>query len=508
MNFLRKAVPWVLCAGCGALFAVPYFFEGWFVLSFLALALFFYLLERPLKGKWFRGFLIFFCAFYGFLYSFFSALYPMTAAGYSETQSLWIVIAALVLVPAAHAALSALVLQFGRWLPAGPLFRSAGFACLWVVHEFLCTLTDMAFPWSSLSVSQTGFKPLLQTASLFGSWGIAFAVVCISFLLGQVIARRRILFSLSAAGTLLTTVLIAGLVIGWVTPKAEERAVQVALLQGNASTDEKWDTDAKAKVLETYLRLADEAGSRGAQWIVLPESAVAANFTEGGQLHELYAGIAKKYGATVFAGILQTDESGVHNGFVAILPDGSVTNIYEKQHLVPFGEQLPFGGLLNKLFPSLGNLGLGGTALVTKETEPLLHVPGTETGCYLCYDAAFPSSGHGRADVCIVATNDSWFDKSGAMLNQSLRFAQVRAAETGKEVLRAANTGISAFIDAHGTVLEQSEPKTESVLIRTVHPNGSVTLYTRIGNGFVVFCAILLGVLLIGKALTRIRRRS
>ncbi|MBO4366949.1 MAG: apolipoprotein N-acyltransferase, partial [Clostridia bacterium] len=403
--------------------------------------------------------------------------------------------------------LSALVLQFGRWLPGGPLFRSAGFACLWVVHEWLCTLTDMAFPWSALSMAQTGFTPLLQTASLFGPWGITFAVVCVSCLLGQVLARKRIIISLSAAGTLLSAVLIAGLIIWNVPPSEEGTPVRAALLQGNAATDEKWDTEAKTNVLETYLRLANEAGEQGAEWIVLPESAVAANFTEGGQLHELYAEIAKKYGATVFAGILQTDENGVHNGFVAVLPDGRASEVYEKQHLVPFGEHLPFGGLLNKLFPSLGNLGLGGTALVANETEPVIHAGGTDVGCYLCYDAAFPCSACGQAQIAVVATNDSWFDKSGPMLNQSLRFARVRAVETGKCVLRAANTGISAFIDAKGTVLEQTEAKTETVLYGTVSTNLTKTLYARIGNAFVAFCGGLLALLIAGKALTRIRRR-
>lgn len=503
----RKILPWLLCPLCGLLFAVPYFSEGWFPLSFIALALLVYLLERPLDGKWFRGFLLFFAGFYGSLYSFLSALHPMTAAGYSESQSLWIVIAAVVAVPLVHAPLSALVLQCGRWLPNGPLFRSAGFACLWVLHEWLCTLTDMAFPWSSVSMGQTGFTPLLQTSSLFGPWGVAFAVVFISCLLGQALARKRILFSLSAAGTMLAAVLIAGLVIHNVRP-AQTVPFKAALVQGNASTAEKWDTDAKAKVLETYLSLADEAGRNGAKWIILPESAAAANFEKGGPLHLLYADLARKYDAVLLAGILRTDQNGVHNGFVAVLPDGSVSDIYEKQHLVPFGEQLPFGGLLNRLFPSLGNLGLGGTALVTEETDPVLNVGGTDTGCYLCYDAMFPSGSRGNAGVSVIATNDSWFDRSPVMLNQSLRFAKVRAAETGKEILRAANTGISAFLDCRGTVLQQTRPHEQAILYADVHVNDSVTLYTRTGNAFVVFSGVLAALLIALTALKKIRRRN
>ena len=175
--------------------------------------------------------------------------------------------------------------------------------------------------------------------------------------------------------------------------------------------------------------------------------------------------------------------------------------------MVPFGEQLPFGGLLNKLFPSLGNLGLGGTALVTNETEPVLHVDGTDVGCYLCYDAAFPGSDRGSAAVSVVATNDSWFDKSGAMLEQSLRFARVRAVETGKAIVRAANTGLSAFIDARGVCVQQTEAKTETILYGTVRANRSLTLYARIGDAFVVFCGVLLGLLLAGGIVKRIRTR-
>ena len=502
-RFLRGALPWVLCFGSGALFSIPYFWENWFVLSFVSMALFFFLKEKFLKGKEFRAWLLFFLGLYLPLYSFLSSLHPLTAAGFTEGQSLLIVILACILIPAIHAPLSALVMQFSRFLPQGPLFFAFGTAALWAVHEWLCTLGDFAFPWSAIALSQTGFTPLLQTASFFGTAGVAFAVVSISCLIGRTFAGRGIFRSLPAAGTVLAICMISGLIV--LNTGAATGTKNVAIVQGNASTEEKWDTDAKAAVLETYLTMAERAAEENpdADWILLPESAAPANFNENGPLHELYAGIASKYGVTVVAGVLQTDEGGVHNGMVAVFPDGSCSNIYEKQRLVPFGEYLPLGGLLNKLFPSLSNFGLGGTALVTRETDPVLQVSDVSAGCYICFDSVFPSASRGQADVGIVLTNDSWFDKSDAMLGQHLRFARLRAVETGKDVSRAANTGISALIDRHGNVTEQTEKKTAAILYGTVETNSGRTLYFYVGNTFVAVCGGFFLLLVVGRLLFR-----
>ena len=507
-RFLRSALPWVLCFGAGALFSVPYFFEGWFVLSFLSLGLFFYLKERFLKKKDFRAYLLFFLGLYLPLYSFLSVLHPLTGAGFTEGQSLLIVILACLLIPLIHAGLSALVMQFTRFLPEGPLFHALGVSSLWVVHEWLTTLGDFAFPWASVALSQTGFTPMLNTASFFGTAGIAFAVVFISVMIGRMFARGRILRSTGLAGLMLAVCMISGLVV--MHAGTDKTEISVSIVQGNASTEEKWDTDQKARVLQTYIDMASEAakaqsGSDGPVWIVLPESAVPANFTENGPLHQLYAGIASEHGVNLVAGVLRTDKDGVHNALVAVFPDGSCSSMYEKQHLVPFGEHLPFGGLLNRIFPSLGNFGIGGTAFETKETDSVVDIGGTGAGCYLCYDSVFPSPDRGQADVLLVLTNDSWFDRSDFMLDQHLRYARIRASETGKAVVRAANTGISAFIDRHGNVTAQTEKKTKTILTGTVLTNQDRTLYSRIGHAFIPVCGGLFLLLVLWRLLFRFR---
>lgn len=496
----------------GAVFSLPYFAEGLFPLTYPALTAFLFLLgHEPLRGKTFRAFYCFLLGFLFPLYLWFTALYPLSSFGFSKATAVGVVLLCCLGIPAVQGAVQAAVLQFSRFLPRGkagaaPFLRAFGIASLWVLSEKLLTVGSLALPWGTVALSQTGCLPLLQTVSLFGADWVAFLTAAVCALIAEAFRCGR--KALLAAGSgLFTCAVLAGCVL-LLLPAQEAEAFPVAAIQANLSTDEKWENEFLVKDFEAYRDLTEQAAKRGAKLILLPESAVPVDFKEGGVLHEAFSAIASEYDCTVLMGVLRRGEDGesLHNSLVAVSPDGSLSAFYDKQHPVPFGEVLPLKGLISALFPPLAELNLG-EELTVSPTDEVLQVGDCRVGCYICFDSAFGSGGQAGADVSfsVIATNDAWF-RDSAGVKQHLRYAKLRAAESGKPVLRAANTGISALLDGKGRILRQTAPLEQDVLLGWLSPGGRATLYGYTGSLFPILSAVYLFCLL-PYGLVR-RRRS
>lgn len=489
----------LLCMLSGAVFSLPYFAEVLFPLTYPALTAFLFLQGREvLRGKAYRAFFCFLLGFLLPLYSWFSALYPLSSFGFSRTTAFFVVLLCCIGIPLVQAAVQAAVLQLSRFLPRGeagasPFLRAIGIGALWVLSEKLLTVGSLALPWGTVALSQTGCLPLLQTVSLFGADWIAFLTVTVCALIAEAfLSGRRILLA-SGSGLFALALLTGSILLAIPETRANTRAdtLSVAAVQANLSTDEKWEGDALLGAFEAYRDLTEQAAQRGAQLILLPESAVPVDFTEGGVLHETFASIAARYDCTVLMGVLRREEDGsLHNSLTAILPDGSLSAVYDKQHPVPFGEVLPLRGLISSLLPPLAELNLG-EELTVSPTETVLRCGDYRIGCYICFDSVFSSHGQATADFSVIATNDAWF-RDSAGIRQHLRYAKLRAAESGKPLLRAANTGISAQFDGKGRVLHRTEALERDILYGTLPVGGRSTLYGYAGNLFPWFCAVYL----------------
>ena len=163
------------CFLSGAVFSLPYFFEKLFPLTFLGLFCFFWLLKLEVTQKRrFKGILCFFLGFYLCLCSWFVAMYPLSAFGFTPLQAGLVIGFCCVLVPVKMALQHGFFLWLGKFLPGNPYLRAIGYGCLWVVAELSLHFGILAFPWGTMALSQTGFAPLIQTVSLFGSEWIAF----------------------------------------------------------------------------------------------------------------------------------------------------------------------------------------------------------------------------------------------------------------------------------------------------------------------------------------------
>lgn len=504
----------LLCVLSGAVFSLPFFAEGLFPLTYLALTAFFFLLSHePLRGKTYRCFFCFLLGFLFPLYLWFTALYPLSSFGFSGATAFGIVLLCCLGIPALQGSVQAAVLQVSRFFPQGktgvsPFLRAFGLASLWVLSEKLLAFGSLALPWGTVALSQTGCLPLLQTVSLFGADWIAFLTVAVCSLIAEAFRCGR--RSLLATGSgLFALALLTGSVL-LLLPLKETESLSVAAIQANISTDEKWEDDYLIKDFEAYRDLTEQAAQKGAKLILLPESAVAVDFTEGGVLHETFSSIASEYDCTILLGVLRRGEDGesLHNSIVAISPEGSLSDFYDKRHPVPFGEVLPLKGLFTALFPPLAELNLG-EELTVSPTDAVLQVGTYRVGCYICFDSVFGSGERAGADTSfsVIATNDAWF-RDSAGVRQHLRYAKLRAAESGKPVLRAANTGISALLDGKGRILRQTEPLEQDVLYGDLSLGGRATLYGCTGSLFPLLSAVYLLFLLAGGGIHALRKRA
>ena len=266
----------------------------------------------------------------------------------------------------------------------------------------------------------------------------------------------------------------------------EGEAVTVAAIQGNIASSEKWD-DKTNDTLDVHEKLTLAAADDGADLILWPETALPYVYSEGGRLDEYLTNLAEEAGVPILAGFfIQDEELNLYNVIGKVDPDtGMGDTFYKKRRLVPFGEFVPMRDLVMFLIPPLSQL----SALdsdVTPGTDPeLFDTVYGKMGSIICFDSIYESlvldSVRAGANLICISTNDSWFKDSAAVYEHNAH-AKLRAIETGRYVVRAANTGISSIITPTGEVTESLPPLVEGYILDEVYMISDNTLYTMVGN--------------------------
>jgi apolipoprotein N-acyltransferase len=478
----------LLCFLSGAVFSLPYFFESCFPFTYVGLFCLFLLLGKdPMKSKNFWGMFCFVLGFALPLCSWFWEMYPLSFMGISQGVALLAVLFCCVVVPAKIALQYAAILWVGKFLPQHPLLKALGYGALWALAEWTLQFGVLAFPWGTVAMAQTGCLPVLQTVSLLGTEWVSFAAVAVCALSAQAFLHRK-RYLLVTGTSLLAGVFATGIVV-LLFGNAKVKEIPVAVLQGNISTEEKWDDEATTEIYETYLAMATEAAESGAKIIVLPETAIPVEFEDGGILHGAFGELASTYDCTVVLGVFRSTEGNQHNSVVAISPDETLSSYYDKQNPIPFGEYMPYGDFLGSIIPSLSDLNPEG-ALTVEDTLSVIESKNYRIGCFVCFDSAFDGyeQASGDSDFLTVVTNDAWFG-TGVGPAQHLRQAKLRAVESGKALVRAGNTGITAILDRDGQLLSRVDMERESILCGKVPIYNGKTMFGRIGDAFLLLCA-------------------
>jgi len=376
--------------------------------------------------------------------------------------------------------------------------------CLWVLSEWLRLWMFTGFPWIALGYSQLG-SPLAGLAPVLGVYGVSLAASLVAALIALALCRRGMTLLGAPAAALLLIAVAYGLGrVAWTEPAGDP--LTVSLLQGNVPQEMKFVEGRYEQTLETYARLA---ASQPAKLIVMPETAVPRflDTVSPAYLARLKA-IADNNQGDMLLGVPARDAAGRYYNAVIGLGGGTAaaggqTQSYAKSHLVPFGEFIPpgFGWIINVLKIPLSDFTSGGI-----DQKPL-KVAGQRVAVNICYEDAFGEElirQLPEATLLANVSNVAWFGDSLAP-EQHLDMSRMRAIETGRFMLRATNTGVTAIIDPRGNVSARLTNFSEGALKGTVSGYSGATPYVRFGNHPVVLlCIVLLGWLALGP----VRRRN
>jgi apolipoprotein N-acyltransferase len=374
---------------------------------------------------------------------------------------------------------------------------------LWVVLEWVRTYILGGFPWVALGYSQHRTTYLIQFAEFTGVYGVSALVILVNVVVYRAFRRWRDGEVPRTRDMLALTAMLVVLV-AWgfwrvraleATPPAGE--VRVGFIQANVAQDEKWDPQYQAATIDHYEQFTDRAVDAGAELVVWPETAAPFFFQEEGELHDRITAIARRhriwllFGSPAFS--RRADGLALHNRVYLVAPDGAVAGSYDKMELVPFGEYVPLSRLfffVHKIVEGIGEFYAG--------TEPVVFsTPKGSFGTLICYEGIFPGLTRrfvaAGADFLVNITNDAWFGRTSAPY-QHLAMVSVRAIENRVPIVRVANTGFSAMVEADGRIRWRTELFEPAWRVETVRWSGVPTFYTQAGDVFVYVCLLVLAV--------------
>lgn len=484
----------------------------WITMIPLGLVLISMVSDEKIRFRQLYGYgLFFFMCFYVVVYHWFIYLFPLDFVdGMSPVGALVVVLAGVFGLSLLQAVTAALVffvfgiLCRGRTAKRCPILIPFFAAGLWVILEWSQTIGWIGVPWGRLAIGQTGNVIGIQTASLFGSYFITFLIVAVNFLIAFGIFRldsidkeKALRLPIILSACLLVFQYGAGALIYSLNAGCKVKdSVRVAAIQPNISSNEKWSVAMSQKTFECCEKYTAAAVNAGAEIVLWPESAIPYSLEEGKMAKDFVSGLAKKYNVTIIAGgFMNAQEDAEYNALVCFLPSGeALEDFYAKRHLVPFGEYIPMRSLFTALIPPLTQLVLGGYLLEAGEGAQIIEIDGLKVGSLICFDSIYETlsleSISEGAEVIFLATNDSWFTYSAALEMHNAQ-AQLRAVETGRYVVRAANTGISSVITSKGDVTDSLGALKGGFVIDDIYPTSTRTLYSYIGNSFVYIVILL-----------------
>ena len=469
-----------LAAFCaGALAAIGQAPVNWGLPTFLGIMVGFFLFRRAANGKQvFSGGLVF-----GFGY-FAVALNWLVEPFFVDAATTgWMAPFALAAMSGGLALFWALAWRAAFALKGGPLVWAALMALAELARAYLFT----GFPWAMPAYAWINAS-VVQLASLIGPHGLNFVLFLAAALLVQVFQTRW--------GYRVGLAVVVALSV-FPMPKPSDAPSDgplVRLIQPNAPQHEKWDPDKVEGFFDRQIALTSEAGNP--DFVIWPETSVPFAIPYAEPYFEKMAEAAGE--ATVITGVQRLDGIRVHNAMAVLDHDGQVAQTYDKHHLVPFGEYLPFGEIAAR-FGLRGLAAEDGVGFAAGSGPKVLDIAGLGNVLPLiCYEVVFPQDLRvdQRPDVLLQITNDAWFGSFSGPY-QHLAQARMRAIEQGLPMIRVANTGVTAVIDAKGRVLDQLPLGQHGKLDTYLPASLDAPLYARTGD--LVLTLMLLSLLAIAS---------
>lgn len=367
------------------------------------------------------------------------------------------------------------------------------FSCVWVFVEYVRGEWVLGgFPWLQIGYSQLD-SYLAGYIPIFGVYGVGLIIAMISALLADSLLRKNTRREPIMGVTFLLIVGAVLQAINWTNVSGDP--IKVTLIQGNIAQKDKWQLENRNTTLKQYYD--DSAKHWDSDIVIWPETAIPAYYSDvkDSYLMPLQAE-AEAHNTTIITSLPYKGEAGqLYN---SVLTLGESEGFYKKIHLLPFGEYLPWqpvsGYLLGLMNVRLGNFSSGDI------DQPLLKAAGYQFVTSICYEDAFGEQNIRyieQAKFLVNVTNDGWFDGSIEPY-QHMQIARMRALESGRYLLRATNTGVTAIVSEKGKIIYQAPVMQRASITADIKPMSGLTPYARIGNKpvIVLILMVLLGAFL------------
>ncbi len=396
--------------------------------------------------------------------------------------------------------------------PRHSIWMPLGAGALWVGGEYLRATLFTGFPWGLLGTCLYTRTTLIQVADVTGVYGVSFVIVVVNASLAMAWMLPGKKNSLGrVAGAMIPCVVALVLVVAYGRMRVAEidlamdgaEKTRVSVVQGNIRQADKWDLQYQESTVDIYCDLSLQAAAKQPDLIVWPETALPFYYGLDLVLSERVDQCIRQVKTWFLVGSPALGENSqgytYYNRAHMINRFSVATDRYDKVHLVPFGEYVPLGRyltFLGKLTAQAGDFTSG-----KKQSLPLRYDRGA-AGVLICFEIIFPglarSMVNNGAKIFVTITNDAWFGRTSAPV-QHFSMAVFRAIENRRAVARAANTGISGFIDPLGRIVATTDLYTRTTLTRPLPMVNTVTLYSIAGDWFAMICLVAMALVFMVK---------
>ncbi len=467
--------------------------------------------DRPIRRAFALGYTLGIAYFLTLLY-WISNLIPASSA-----RMPWLMIPAmmlLVLYLSCYTALFSIAQMFLlRRFGAASLFAAPA---IWSLLELARSRGELGFSWGILSSSLVGFPTAVQGVAVYGAFGLSLVLVLVNLLVSFALfgASGR-----SRAAALAAAVLLVGGHLAWgaweiarFDREMADRAdgANVAIVQPNLDLAIKWKPAYRDSIFRDIEKLTAQAAASGATLVVFPETAAPIAFSHQYSYVRWLKRIAHEHDVDLLTGFIDftrsDDEWHSHNAAGLFSSEGQITGHYIKVNLLPFGERMPF----SQYIPVLGKLDFGQANFRPGTVQTIFRSRAGTFGALICFESTFADYTRQYilrgADFLVNITNDGWFgSRVGPM--QHAETAILRAVENRVTLLRAANTGISMFVDPVGRVTHRIGLDREGIFVTPICPKRGPTIFCRYGH-LIFFVMVIVNAMAVTLNIVAARGRS
>ncbi len=414
----------------------------------------------------------------------------------------WILVPGMLLTVFILASYYALLFVIAVYLRRAGLSFQLTIPFLWLALDYWLNQTECAVPWANLGYTFSSYIPLIQFISITGIVGATFFIILINILIfdvWQTKTRRKWIVN----GTIIVALVAIAWTHGiWTINKGlpeNTSTIKVGLIQPSYSMDMKWDDDLEEYVVREQLEMSESLLPEKPDLIVWAESSVPAYLHYKPRYRYLLGTFAYENQTPLLVGAPHVvwgpdNEKFIYNSAFLINKNGKLSKRYDKLHLVPFAERMPY----QEYFPILQKYDLGQANFSIGKEYTIFEIPEGKFGAGICYETVFPQISQRLvslgAQFLVTITNDTWYGPTTAP-PQHAAMHRMRCIENRISLVRCANSGISLFADPFGRLIEKSEFYDTLTMSATIPLRTNTTFYTRYGDTFAKLC--LLGLMII-----------